>query len=83
MAGAGTHAYVDGASTIDFLDFYVTHTENMKTCGASFVNTLLNGGSLMPVCSYNTEFESSYADESWLYNVGALIANNAAWYGYA
>ena len=54
----------------------------MKTCGASFVNTILHGTPIMPECFYNPEFESSYEDEYWYFVVGELIAKDATWYGY-
>jgi hypothetical protein len=56
-----------------------THTENMKTCGASFVDAIQNGNSLKPNCDYSAEFTSTYADTYWHYNVGEQF--NLEWIG--
>jgi hypothetical protein len=53
----------------------------MKVCGASFVDAIMNGDSLMPECDYSDEYEQSYSDAYWHYNVGQEIPGLEEWVG--
>lgn len=47
------HASISAGSSITIMNFETTHVENMKVCGASFVDAIMDGDSLMPACEYS------------------------------
>lgn len=78
MAGNGPHAQASGTRDITVLALHTQHVENMKTCGASFVNAIEDGDSLAPKCEYNAESTSVYEDRFWGIDLGKGLG---PWYG--
>ena len=70
IAGDGVHVDLIGERNVVLMNFYTTHTENAKVCGASLLDVVLDGDSAMPTCGYSANYETSYADTYWLYNAG-------------
>ena len=58
-----------------------TVTENIKTCGASFYDTVkaMDVKTLSPVCAYDPTTETNYEDNYWKYE--PLKDMNLGWYG--
>ena len=52
IEGNGIHTWVVGGRQFTVLATQVLHVENMKVCGASFVDAIKDGTSLTPMCSY-------------------------------
>jgi hypothetical protein len=67
------HATITAWEKITVLNFKTSHIENMKVCHSSFVDAIMNGDSLKPVCEYTDEYESTYDDAYWFYNAGSKI----------
>ena len=70
-----------GDRQIHILKLTTTITENVKTCGASFYDTVqkMDVKTLAPVCAYDSTTETNYEDNYWKYE--PLKDLNLGWYG--
>lgn len=70
-----------GGRTLTLAKFTTTYTENVKTCGASFVDAAvaMDASTLAPTCAYDKNTETNYEDSYWKYEP---LASNS-WYGDA
>ena len=74
-----------GSRQVTLLKAYTTITENIKTCGASFVDTVTNANTeyLKPTCAYDPKTITKYDDAYWLYEPLAKMDSLKNWYGSA
>lgn len=72
-------AFFSGSRDITMLEVKTKHIENVKTCGASFVDGAKDSNKMNPSCEYNADNEVKYADSVWKYDVGKLMDHS--WYG--
>ena len=80
---AKEHSQVDtwGSRQITIAKFVTTYTENVKTCGGSFVDTVTTGNpdNLKPTCAYDPATETNYEDSHWKWE--PLADQGYSWYG--
>lgn len=77
-----THTYLTGFREVAIFDVTTQHVENMKTCTASILDTIINKNSndLIPACMYRAKNQVTYMDNYWHWNLGMALGN-PSWYG--